>query len=76
MGSAGITPHALMFLPVLCNRSSDSQKRKHLAPSTKGEKILAMIPAEPDAGSDSPAFSPIAQIDGRDYALNEREHMS
>lgn len=61
--------HALAVFPIM-TFGTDEQKRKHLVPLAKGEKIGAFGLTEPGAGSDAGAVSTKAELDGDDYVLN------
>ena len=61
--------HMLAVFPIM-SFGTEEQKRKHLVPLARGEKIGAFGLTEPGAGSDAGAVSTRAVLDGSDYVLN------
>lgn len=52
---------------------SEEQRRKHLAPLARGEKLGAMALTEPGAGSDPMGIQTVARLGGEGYVLNGRK---
>ena len=61
--------HMLAVFPIMAF-GTDGQKRKHLMPLARGEKVGAFGLTEPGAGSDAAAVSTKAVLDGEHYVLN------
>ena len=61
--------HVLCVYPIMMF-GTEEQKRKHLTPLARGEKVGAFGLTEPGAGSDAGAVSTRAERDGDCYVLN------
>ena len=61
--------HMLAAFPIMAF-GTEEQKRKHLIPLARGEKVGAFGLTEPGAGSDAAAVSTKAVLDGEHYVLN------
>lgn len=72
--SAGITLgvycHVILALTAIARIGNDDQKRRYLAPGTRGEQIGAFGSTEAGAGSDITAITTRAVRDGDGYVLN------
>jgi butyryl-CoA dehydrogenase len=61
--------NSLACWPIL-KYGTEEQKRKHLVPLAKGEKIGAFGLTEPNAGTDAAGQQTIAVLDGDEWVLN------
>lgn len=61
--------HVLCVFPIMAF-GNEEQKRRHLVPLARGEKIGAFGLTEPNAGSDAASVATRAVKDGDDYVLN------
>ena len=66
----GVAVHTDMAMPPIHLFGTEEQKQEWLVPAIKGEKILCLGIAEPDAGSDVAGIKTRAVRDGDDYVIN------
>src|SRR3954451_12776877 len=66
----GIAVHTDMAMPPILAFGTEEQKQEWVVPAIKGEKILGLCIAEPDAGSDVAGIKTRAVRDGDEWVVN------
>jgi alkylation response protein AidB-like acyl-CoA dehydrogenase len=71
IGSFGLFGVGLNFIaPTIRNHGTEAQKRDHLIPLLRGEKVWCQLFSEPGAGSDVASLSTMAVRDGDEFVIN------